>query len=223
MKALRRWFEAKPFDPDRYSRAAASATLAGTATEYRPFRVAGQLLQPATPMLSEPPGPPSVAGCSSLAATPSSRAQEEDRWPVAAVAVPTRTPGPVSVDRREWVTWFERLVARRRGLGYSRENAALLAFGEAITYWHSQFGSRPQTGRCAGCGELIGSRAVWSFPDGAAVHTDHLRCLISYGEQWRTAAAVGLARMGIVEPTTEAPEGDLVYTAHAPNDTERAP
>ena len=128
-------------------------------------------------------------------------------------ALPPNDP----VYRAAWRRWFALLVQHKLELGnaptqhvdgrlkQSRrtpEEARALALGEAECLWHERYGQRPDPNRCAGCGGPIGRSNLIALPDGSAVHDDaDLRCLISYGDRWRSAAADALTRLGVNEWT----------------------
>jgi len=93
-----------------------------------------------------------------------------------------------------------RAIDREQGGIRSREDAALLAWGELECRWHRLYGERMLEWRCAGCGEPIGGLASLEFQDGNRVHFDELDCLIRYGERWRGAATRALVAMGLQPP-----------------------
>jgi hypothetical protein len=102
----------------------------------------------------------------------------------------------------EWRRWFALLVRHKievlgRAESRTPEDARRLAYGEALTAWHMQQAVRSTSSCCAGCGNPVAD-PIHTLPDGAKVcPTDE--CLIAYGEKWRSAAAAGLAAMGISE------------------------
>jgi hypothetical protein len=107
--------------------------------------------------------------------------------------------------RGEWQRWFASLVSHKYAIGNApgvgerryrtHEEAYELAHGEAVNLWHQKYGQRPDPQTCAGCRKPIGRSNLMALPDGGWVHDDaELRCLISYGEMWRNAAAHALTR-----------------------------
>ena len=78
--------------------------------------------------------------------------------------------------------------------------AARLAWGEMQWRWHRLYGERAPKWQCAGCGEPIGGLAALDLADGNRVHLDTLDCLLSFGERWRSEAAVGLRTLGLHPP-----------------------
>jgi hypothetical protein len=89
------------------------------------------------------------------------------------------------------------LVQHKEDLGHSPAFAVQLAYGEAIKAWHEQCGPMPHTPLVPAVASL--SPVLPILPDGAKVHpTDN--CLIGYGAVWRSAAAAGLAVLGIEPP-----------------------
>ena len=89
---------------------------------------------------------------------------------------------------QDWRAWLAGRIERRIALGYSKEKAARLAWGEAECEWHMQQ-SRPDKNFCAGCGRPC-SGNILTLPDGALVHDAD--CLTRYGSAWRQAAADAL-------------------------------
>jgi hypothetical protein len=107
----------------------------------------------------------------------------------------------------EWLRWFGLLVSHKLQIGQgnrTHEEAYELAYGEATNFWRERYGQRPDPHRCAGCGKPIGRSNPMTLPDGARVHDADLRCLIAYGERWRTAAGDALSRLGIEPAQTSA-------------------
>jgi hypothetical protein len=98
----------------------------------------------------------------------------------------------------EWRRWLTLLTQHKEELGHQPALAARLAYGEALTILHLHHAVRSSSSCCAGCGKPVAD-PVHTLPDGAAVcPTD--ACLITHGEKWRTAAAAGLAALGIEVP-----------------------
>jgi hypothetical protein len=121
--------------------------------------------------------------------------------------------------RGAWQRWFSLLTSHKLELGNrpaqrpdgstqqsqrKHEEAHALAYGETLNLWHSTYGQRPDPHSCAGCNKPIGRSNLMALSDGARVHDDaDLRCLISYGDRWRTTAANALKRLGIDERDTD--------------------
>jgi hypothetical protein len=117
------------------------------------------------------------------------------------------------VYRFEWRRWFSLLIQHkfeignlpmqtidgRIGQGHrTAQEAHALALGEAVNLWHSAYGRRPDPHSCAGCGKPMAQSRLIALPYGASVHDDaDLRCLIAYGERWRTAACDALRKLSI--------------------------
>jgi hypothetical protein len=88
---------------------------------------------------------------------------------------------------------------------HPESEAARLAWGELQDRWHMQYGERVPHWRCAGCREPIGRLAALDLADGNRVHLDHLDCLLSFGERWRSEAAAGLRALGLDPPVDAEP------------------
>jgi hypothetical protein len=86
-----------------------------------------------------------------------------------------------------------------------RDSPARWAWEGVAAVWHRDHGDHPPPQICAGCGQPIsGSPAMPVIPDNSRVHVDDAyNCLILYGEKWRTAAAVALARYGVPRPRSD--------------------
>jgi hypothetical protein len=88
---------------------------------------------------------------------------------------------------------------------YPAEVAQRMAFNVIVTAWHTTHGRRPSAAHCAGCHAPIGQRTdIVRQHDGTRIH-DTDECLTKWGQQWRTAAAEALARIGISRPSTWEP------------------
>jgi len=104
----------------------------------------------------------------------------------------------------DWRAWLSETAARRRRIGDDHGEASRFAYGAAISEWHARHGARRVPGRCPGCERPIDERArVLALPGGERVHG--VPCLVRYGARWRSAAADGLAGLGISAPTGRAP------------------
>jgi hypothetical protein len=89
-------------------------------------------------------------------------------------------------------------------LGWQRNEALSVTWGEAEVFWHERHGALPDRYHCAGCQSLLLGQATMALSDGARVHWDDehgLDCLILYGRRWRGAAAAGLAELGLTAPS----------------------
>ena len=103
-------------------------------------------------------------------------------------------PGP-GASAETWCIWHQHLVNKYSHHG---NKAAGLAYGALVNRWHLLHGEQLDPGRCAGCGDVLGTKPQWRLPDGAWVHDDTQHdCLIVYGKKWRGAAIRGLTQIGI--------------------------
>jgi hypothetical protein len=102
------------------------------------------------------------------------------------------------------VHYEERSRHREFGGRRSREEAALIAWGELQWRWHKLHGERVPPGICAGCRKPIGVAGTILLIDGNRLHggVGH-KCLMAYGQRWRGAAATGIKALGLDPP----PEG----------------
>jgi hypothetical protein len=97
----------------------------------------------------------------------------------------------------------ERAAIREIDGGRRREEAAGLAFADVILKWHQRYGVRPDSRRCAGCGDELTGETGLVLCDGARVHLDGARgvkCAIAYGLKWRGAAVAALRVLGLDPP-----------------------
>jgi hypothetical protein len=104
--------------------------------------------------------------------------------------------------------WRDRFAARiaHWSLNGRRpwQEAERLAFGDMILAWHRLHGDRPESGRCAGCGDEIPNDVGFKVDrNGSRVHFDGVHrddCIIAYGQKWRCAAVAGLRALGLSPP-----------------------
>ena len=99
-----------------------------------------------------------------------------------------------------WPARYREALANYWGALNPAAEAARLAWGEMQWRWHRLYGERAPKWQCAGCGEPIGGLAALDLADGNRVHLDTLDCLLSFGERWRSEAAVGLRTLGLHPP-----------------------
>jgi hypothetical protein len=109
----------------------------------------------------------------------------------------------------DWRGWYEeRAAIRQFDGGYTREEAARFAWGEAEDRWHRAHGEQISRDLCAGCRRRIGEDEALDLADGSRVHFDGGNgCLIKHGERWRTAATRALSALGLRPPATAAEGG----------------
>jgi hypothetical protein len=114
------------------------------------------------------------------------------------------TTPDVAADPAWWRGLFEeRAAIREIDRGRLREDAEGLAFGDVILEWHQRHGVRPDSRRCACCGDELVGEAGFVLCDGARVHLDGVRgvnCVIGYGQKWRGAAVAALRALGVDPP-----------------------
>jgi hypothetical protein len=118
---------------------------------------------------------------------------------VLAALVPKGAP-EMDVDEAHW--WRDWLGVRivewfHDGRGW--EEAARLAWGDALNEWHQRHGKRWPSWQCAGCEAPISGIRAFTFPDGNRVH-DTLNCVIAFGNRWRGAACTALVALGLERP-----------------------
>jgi hypothetical protein len=110
----------------------------------------------------------------------------------------------------DWCGWYEeRAAIRQFDGGYTREEAARLAWGEAQDRWHRAHGERTPRDLCAGCRRPIGSAEILDLSDGNRVHFGDVDCLIRHGQRWRRAAGKGLIDLGLKSPKGQPLRGSL--------------
>jgi hypothetical protein len=81
-----------------------------------------------------------------------------------------------------------------------------VAWGTVEVRWHLERGERPDSDRCAGCGDPIDKDSALELADGARVHiANGDACINAYGRKWRGAAAAGLHAVGLDPPPGFAP------------------
>jgi hypothetical protein len=114
------------------------------------------------------------------------------------------TSPEVAADPAWWRGFSEeRAAIREIDGGRRREEAAGLAFADVILKWHQRYGVRPDSRRCAGCGDELTGETGLVLCDGARVHLDGARgvkCAIAYGLKWRGAAVAALRVLGLDPP-----------------------
>ena len=87
-------------------------------------------------------------------------------------------------------------------LGYRRDVAERLAFGEAVEAWCRRHPQPHDPEICAGCGQPLAGEAL-DLPDGSRVHWERHRefaCLIAAGLRRKARAVKALAAMGLALP-----------------------
>jgi hypothetical protein len=105
-----------------------------------------------------------------------------------------------------WRMLFDtRLTYRQRSAGRCWSEAECLAF-DCLVEWHRRCAKRPDTDRCAGCGEVLPNGVGLIVDrDDIRVHFDVVRgfdCLTAYGQRWRSAAVAGLHDIGLDPPAS---------------------
>jgi hypothetical protein len=121
---------------------------------------------------------------------------------------PLNGEGPNSPEVAADPAWWhdfseERAAIREIDGGHPRKEAEGLAFGDVILEWHHRYGVRPDSHRCAGCGDELTGEAGLVLCDGARVHLDGARglnCTIAYGLKWRGTAVAALGVLGLDPP-----------------------
>jgi hypothetical protein len=115
------------------------------------------------------------------------------------------TSPEVAADPAWWRGFSEeRAAIREIDGGRPREEAERLAFADVILKWHHRYGVRPDSRRCAGCGDELTGEAALVLCDGARVHLDGVHgvnCTIAYGQKWRGAAVAALRVLGLNPPS----------------------
>lgn len=126
---------------------------------------------------------------------PLSGGSKNEKYPPPQLTEPTKS------DAASWRACHLRHVNRVRGRAdYNTIEQAEVAFDRLLADWHHKHGETPPSDRCAGCDRPVAGNKVLALPDGAAVHGDRTICLTAYGRRWRSAAAEGLSRLGLVPP-----------------------
>jgi hypothetical protein len=113
--------------------------------------------------------------------------------PLAAADYPMAYPADL-----DGAVWQAGIEARSEALrSHYGRMARRLAQNQAIDAWHRQFGCAEHS-RCAGCGVEIDEPTRLELMHGALVHVSaDYECLISYGNRWRSEAALALRAIGV--------------------------